>query len=574
MNKFKYLPICLLALLSCKKEANVNTRPVTQDTTGTTIIPQKDPSIAKSSGFFLDDWTAKTFKAPAYNNAAQPTADVTVTVNVDYSNVITKVPKYLFGNNTNPYMGQLITEPVLMNNIKNLSPNILRFPGGSLSDVYFWNGQIPADAPDTLFDANGNKTPAGYWVGNNTAGWTLSLDNYYAALQQTGSTGMITINYAYARYGRSAHPDQTAAHQAAQWVRYDKGRTKYWEIGNENAGPWETGFKIDVTQNKDGQPAIITGALYGQHFKVFADSMRKAAKEVGAVINIGAQLNGTDPSNSWNAVAKTWEQGYFSSAGDYADFYIVHDYFTGSDNETAATILATPITETKAIMDYMHATTTKNNVSLKPIALTEWNIFAQGSKQMSSYVAGMHAAMTIGELLKNQFGMASRWDLANGWSNGNDQGMFNAGDEPDGVAKWNQRPAFYCMYYFQKYFGDRMVGSSVTGGNGDVLSYASSFSSGEAGVVVVNKGTASQTVKINISNFKPGSRYYYYTLTGGTDNGEFSGKVYVNGNGPSGAAGGPANYLDLNANSSSLVNGLKLSVPPRAVIYLVAESKK
>jgi len=574
MTKIKYLPICLLALLSCKKEPNVNNHPVTQDITGTTITPQKDPSIAKSAGFFLDDWTTKTFKTPAYSNVAQPAGDATATISVDYSNVITKVPKYLFGNNTNPYMSQLVTEPVLMNNIKNLSPNILRFPGGSISDVYFWNGQIPSDAPDTLFDANGNKTPVSYWVGNNTAGWTLSLDNYYAALQQTGSTGMITVNYAYARYGRGAHPDQAAAHVAAQWVRYDKGRTKYWEIGNEDAGPWEAGFKIDVTQNKDGQPAIITGALYGQHFKVFADSMRKAAKEVGADIKIGAQLDQTDSSNSWNTVARTWEQGYFASAGDYADFYIVHDYFTGSDNENAATILNTPSTETKAIMDYMNATTTKNNVSLKPIALTEWNIFAQGSKQMSSYIAGMHAAMSLGELLKNQFGMASRWDLANGWSNGNDQGMFNAGDEPDGVAKWNPRPAFYYMYYFQKYFGDRMVGSSVTGGNGDVLSYASSYSSGEAGVVIVNKGTASQTVKINISNFKPGSRYYYYTLTGGTDNGEFSGKVYVNGNGPSGANGGPANYLDLNANSSSLANGLKLSVPPRAVIYLVAEGKK
>jgi len=574
MNKIKYFLICMLALLSCKKEANVNTNPVTNDTTGTTVTPQKDPAIAKSSGFFLDDWAPKTFTAPAYTDVAQPAADVTATVNVDYSNVITKVPKYLFGNNTNPYMSQLVTEPVLMNNIKSLSPNILRFPGGSISDVYFWNGQIPSDAPDSLYDANQNKTPVSYWVGNNTAGWTLSLDNYYAALQQTGSTGMITINYAYARYGRSAHPDQTAAHLAAEWVRYDKGRTRYWEIGNESSGPWEAGFKIDVTKNKDGQPEIITGALYGQHFKVYADSMRKAAKEVGGDIKIGAQLNQTDPSNSWNAVAKTWEQGYFASAGDYADFYIVHDYFTGSDDETADAILATPVTESNAIMSYMNATTAKNGVALKPVALTEWNIFAGGSKQMPSYIAGMHAAMTIGELLKNHFGMASRWDLSNGWNGGNDQGMFNAGDEPDGTSKWNPRPAFYYLYYFQKYFGDRMIGSSVTGGNGDILSYASSFTSGEAGVVIINKGTASQTVKISISNLKPGSRYYYYTLTGGTDNGEFSGKVYVNGNGPGGAAGGPVNYLDLKANSSLLAGGLKLSVPPRSVIYLVAEGKK
>src|ERR1051325_764131 len=237
MKKIKYFPICLLALLSCKKEPKVSTQPVTQDATGTTITPQKDPTIAKSAGFFLDNWAAKSFIAPGYSNVSQATGDATVTINVDYSNVITKVPKYLFGNNTNPYMGQSITEPVLMNNIKNLSPNILRCPGGSISDVYFWNGQIPSDAPDTLFDANGNKTPVSYWVGNNTSGWTLTLDNYYTALQQTNSTGIITINYAYARYGKSAHPDQTAAHQAAQWVRYDKGRTKYWEIGNEDAGP-------------------------------------------------------------------------------------------------------------------------------------------------------------------------------------------------------------------------------------------------------------------------------------------------------------------------------------------------
>jgi hypothetical protein len=68
----------------------------------------------------------------------------------------------------------------------------------------------------------------------------------------------------------------------------------------------------------------------------------------------------------------------------------------------------------------------------------------------------------IGRNLKNQFSMASRWDLANGWDSGNDHGLFNIGDEP-GAAKWNARPAFYYMYYFQKYFGDRMVTSTVTG---------------------------------------------------------------------------------------------------------------
>lgn len=573
--KYLWLIIFAFAVAACKKNS-VGDATSNPDTpvivTPTTITPQTDPSIAKSAGFFLDDWAPKTFTAPAYTDVAKP-GDAAVTITVDYSKVITKVSKYLFGNNTNPYMSQIVTEPVLLNNIKTLSPNILRFPGGNISSVYFWNGIIPADAPANLYDSNGNTVAASYWSGNKTDSWTISLDNYYSALQQTNSTGIITVNYSYARYGTSAHPDQIAAHLAANWVRYDKGRTKYWEIGNESDGPWQAGWQIDVSKNKDGQPQIITGALYGTHFKVFADSMRKAATELGAQIKIGAQLVGTNPVNSYNAVDKTWNSGLFVSAGDYADFYIVHDYYTGSDNENVATILNSPVTESKLIMDWMNTTTQQGGALLKPIALTEWNIFATGSKQMVSNIAGLHATMVLGELLKNQFGMASRWDLANGWANGDDQGMFNSGDEPDGISKWNPRPAFYYMYYFQKYFGDRMLSSTVQG-SADVLSYASSYTSGEAGIVVVNKGTATQVVNITMQNFAAGSRYYYYTLNGGTDNGEFSRKVYINNNGPDGAAGGPSNFLTLGALSSAITGGIKVSAPPRSAIFIVAEGKK
>ncbi len=565
----KYLILCLFVLAACKK-ASTPAQPVTTDTTATTTItPQKDPVTAKSAGFFLDDWVAKTFATPAYIDTTKPSGTATVTINIDYSNVITKVSKYLFGNNTNPYMGQLVTEPILINDIKTLSPNVLRFPGGNISSVYFWNGQIPADAPANLYDTNGNVVPASYWLGNNTASWTLSLDNYYSALQQTNSTGIITVNYGYARYGTSTHPDQVAAHLAADWVRYDHGRTKYWEIGNESGGPWQAGYQIDLSQNKDGQPKIITGALYGTHFKVFADSMRNAAKQTGAQIEIGAQI--TNPV-SYNSADLAWNSGLFASAGNYPDFFIVHDYYTGSDNETAAAVLATPVTESQAIMTWVNKSEQQGGVDAKPIALTEWNIFASGSDQMVSNIAGMHATMVLGELLKNSFGMASRWDLANGWNGGDDQGIFSLGDEPDNTTKWNPRPAFYHMYYFQKYFGDRMVSSTVSGST-DVFSYASSFSSGQAGVVLVNRGLSSQVVSVGIQNFAAGTRYYYYVLVGGTDNGEFSRKVYINGVGPSLASGGPSNYAQVYAKAALIQGGIKVAMPPRSVIFLVAEGK-
>jgi alpha-L-arabinofuranosidase len=144
-------------------------------------------------------------------------------------------------------MTQMVTEPALINHITNLQSNIIRFPGGSLSDVFFWNanpGVHPPDAPDSLMDANGNKIEAGYWYGKNSDWWTMSLDNYYNMLQQTGNHGIITINYGYARYGTGPNPVTNAAHLAADWVRYDNGRTKYWEIGNESNGTWEAGYRI------------------------------------------------------------------------------------------------------------------------------------------------------------------------------------------------------------------------------------------------------------------------------------------------------------------------------------------
>ena len=180
--------------------------------------------------------------------------------------------------------------------------------------------------------------------------------------------------------------------------------------------------------------------------------------------------------------------------------------------------------------------------------------------------------MVLGELLKNKFGMASRWDLANGWNNGDDQGMFSQGDEPDNATKWNPRPAFYHMYFFQKYFGDRMVNSTVSG-SADVFSYASSFTSGQAGIVVVNRGLSSQVVSINMQNFAVGTRYYYYVLVGGTDNGEFSRKVYINGNGPSSVSGGPSNYAQIKAKAALIQGGIKVASPPRSVIFIVADGK-
>jgi len=532
-----------------------------------------DPAVENTIGFFLDNWAPKNYTVPSYIDTPKPSPSANVFVTIDASKIVTKVPSSVFGHNANIWMTQLVTEAPLMTHLTNLKPNVIRFPGGSISDVFFWNANVnqpPADAPANLLDANGVSSTAGYWFGKNPQSWTLSVDNYYNMLQQTGNQGMITVNYGYARYGTGTNPVAQAAHLAADWVRYDNGRTKYWEIGNECNGTWEAGYRINTAANQDGQPNIVTGALYGQHVKVFIDSMKKAAQEINKTIYIGVYLLEKQPEAWQTPTDQSWNTGVLNQSANKADYYVIHSYYTPyQTNATADVILSTASDVTNAMIGYYKQSLTNAGSTIKPIALNEWNITSQGSMQQVSFVNGIHSTILLGESLRNKYGMTSRWDLANGWSGGNDHGLFNNGDEP-GVVKWNPRPAFYYMYYFQKMLGDRILPTTVTGSN--VLAYASSFTSGEKGVILVNKGNTSQTTLVSLENATAGQRFYWYLLTGGTDNGEFSRKVFVNGRGPTEISGGPsADYSTLKPYSAMTNGGIKLTLPARSVAYVVID---
>lgn len=562
------LAILLLAI-GCKD------KPTTDNGAGTGgggNTPPTDPATANTIGFFMNDWKSKTYIIPSYNDVPKPTAASTSFVSIDAGNIITKVVPSVYAHNANSWMGDMINDVPLINHLTNLKPNIIRFPGGSISDVYFWNalpGTAPADAPAQLLDANGTASAANYWVGKNTANWTISLDKYYSMLQQTGNQGMITVNYGYARYSTATNPVATAAHLAADWVRYDNGRTKYWEIGNECNGTWEAGYRINTANNKDGQPAIITGALYGQHVKVFIDSMRKAAQEISKTIYIGTYILEAQPAAWQTATDQSWNAGVLPLVNNATDYYIIHSYYTPyQTNATATEILNTATNNTLGMVNfYQNTINTAGNIT-KPVALTEYNITSMGSKQQVSFVNGMHATILLGEAIKNKYGMAARWDLANGYSNGDDHGLFNIGDEP-GVVKWNPRPAFYYMYYFQQYMGDRMLNATVTG---NILAYASSFTSGQKAVILVNRSATAEVVNVTLKNASPGARYYWHTLTGGADNGEFSAKVYVNGEGPTEPTGGPsATYTTIKASSASTAGGVTVAMPARSVVCVVID---
>ncbi len=563
----------LFIIFSCKKKVTgIVNPPVLTDTT---IIAGVDPETAKTIGFFLNDWQPKNFIVPPYTEAETPAAANTI-VTIDATSIITKIPLSEFGHNAVWWMGPVANEPKFLEPITNLHPHIIRFPGGSTSDAYFWNaaqGVNPTDVPALLTDENGVKKEPGYIYGKTNLNWQCSLDNYYSMLQQTNNKGIITINYGYARYGTGANPVASAAHLAADWVRFDNGRTQYWEIGNENYGSWEWGYRIDQSLNKDGQPEFLTGALYAQHFKIFVDSMQKAAIEIGKKIYIGAVTVESPSNEPWQTnTVKTWNQGMITGVNNKADFYVVHNYFTPYDqNSNASVVLLSALSVPEIMMDFVKQTLLANGAILKPIAMDEWNMWAKDNKQQVSNTSGLFAVLVMGESLKNKYGMAARWDLLNGWSNGNDHGMFSGGDEP-GIGKWSPRPGFYYMYFFQKMLGDRLVNTTVAGNN-DIKAYASTYSSGQVNVNLVNISSTTQNVEVKMKNFYSGNRFYWYHLKGSNDNGEFSRKVLVNDSGPAGSAGGPDSYKTIKAFSALSNKGLRFSVPPYGSVFVVVDKK-
>jgi len=110
-------------------------------------------------------------------------------------------------------------------------------------------------------------------------------------------------------------------------------------------------------------------------------------------------------------------------------------------------------------------------------------------------------------------------------------------------------------------------------GNSDIKAYASTYTSGQVNVTLVNIGSSSQVVTIKMKNFYSGNRFYWYSLEGSNDNGEFSAKVLVNGNGPSTPSGGPANYAALRARSAVTASGITVTVPARGAVFIVVDKK-
>ena len=437
-------------------------------------------------------------------------------------------------------MYKITNDADALNHLRASGAKNLRLPGGNVSNSWLWDDQ----SHWTYHEDYLNKVVSGPTKPNN-----LNSVEQIAIADSIGAMPQPCVNLALARYIQGSDSVQQAASYAADWVRQlnitEQRKVKYWEVGNENYGSWVNGYEVNGVK--------MTGTMYGQMFKVFADSMHA----VDPTIKIGAVVYEGE-TNNWTG---TWNQEVLPLVQDHADYLVVHQYFTYSADYNDVTVTevidALPdIVETKELLeDHVDAYTSKAKDHF-PIAMTEYNVRA--GRKNSQQISAVFNAMAVGEYIRSGYGLVNIWDVANAFSGGEDHGMLTRNDP--GRTNYQPNPTFYTYFMTNNVFGDHLVNVTPESAN-NVRVYPTLFSEGEAGVLVVNSGNTTQHISLNLNNFEHDSTYKSFHLTA---SGPESREVLLNDQSES-AVSGPLNYATIAPFETSFTGSPTLTLEPYSV---------
>lgn len=500
-------------------------------------------------------WKPRVFVTPTSSTASSFSTGVspTVTISVSLTDTLNKVLPTQFGTNSNFRSSSSILNRIPLYSQPTFGQ--FRFPAGSGSNQYFWDGLAPSDI------SNMESTKGGPLLG--TANNYLTPTQFTQFLTQTGAQANIVVNYFYARYGKTAVNSQVgataaqirtarvkqAADYAAGFVRKMnidlKAKIVNWEIGNECYGSWEQGYNVAGL-------GIVTGTEYGEDFKVFAAAM----KAVDPSIKVGAVVEQDN---------ETWTRQVLTQVKDVADFLIVHQYFTGQNNITPNMVLAS-IHKIKADKDTVNKWVVKYTGKVKdhyPIALTEFNSRGYSTTNMTN---GLFFSSILGEIAKNGYGFSNSW--VNEWNIGLDNSTHGLLSQPDDINQpaYTPRTAYIPYYFYGKYFGDHVVNSTLTGNS--VRVYSSVLAGGEAGLVLVNTNNTDQYVQLNMNSTKYNNKKAYWHEFYATDLADGNTKFYINGQTGTTVGGGPTNYTTIPPYQASFTNNSIIKIKKHGVIYI------
>lgn len=243
------------------------------------------------------------------------------------------------------------------------APPIVRWPGGCTGTSYDWKeGSGPREERERTIDAH-----FGYDVGNGfgTAEFVDFCRRIGAEPHINLSTGLGTLRDAveWLEYTNFTTPSRWANLRRAHG-HDEPFNVRYWQIGNENYGPWEIGHQ--------------TPYEYG----IMAREWAKTFKKMDPTLKLIA-VGGSDHNGEWDPVV-------LDQAFQHIDYLTAHRYwnFDGSKPDDKYDMIAgvgyfeEQLTRTIAQQIEMVARDKKSTHRPK-IAFTEWNVRNLQQREMT-----------------------------------------------------------------------------------------------------------------------------------------------------------------------------------------------
>jgi hypothetical protein len=431
--------------------------------------------------------------------AASSAADTHVTING--GKPLRVISTGAIGINNAVWDGGLL-DSALPGLLTNAGIKVMRYPGGSTSDVYHWQ-------------TNTTEVGQSYANPNNT------FDAFMGLTQKVGASPMITVNYG------SGTPAE-----AAGWVQYANITkhygVKYWEIGNElyGNGTYGANWEYDLHAQK-------SATAYANNALQFIQAM----KAVDPTIKIGVVL--TVPGD-WpdNIIAPgdmgDWNHTVLSILGtnvDFADQHWYADYVTpGNESDpillrNAAQAIPEKVAATRAeLVQYAG----KKGASM-PIMITETNSVPYNpGKQTVSLVNALFLATDYMNWLENGITNVDWWATHNsivtygnnsaslyGTTQYGDYGVLSSGGSSNGLSEPpadTPFPTYYGLQLVHDLIGNGGVALANTSDQSLVEAHVVRHFDGSLAVMLINKDPSnSYTVALSAKGAFPGRNATVYT---------------------------------------------------------------
>jgi hypothetical protein len=455
----------------------------------------------KFGSYMTDTWLCPSLLFVLLSAVVPTSAQQSASVSVNVASPFKAISATAYGVNTAVWDGNLLNAavPTLL---KQAGVNVLRFPGGSTSDVYHWQ-------------TNSATTGTGAYINPND-----TFDAFMGMAQKAGATPVITVNYGSNAAGNAGGDPA----EAAAWVKYanvTKGYgVKYWEIGNEIYGNGEYGSAWEEDLHSDHSP---TG--YGNNVVQFVTQM----KAQDSTIKVGAVL--TAPGNWPDGQSPDWNSNVLAACGAKIDFVIVHWYPQGPGSESDSGLLGVT-SQIASMVSKLRSLITQycgSNAGNVQIWVTETNSVSYNpGKQTVSLVNGLFLADDYMNWLEQGVANVDWWDLHNGISTGNnnsgslygtanygDYGLLSSGQSSGGVSEPATDTPFPPYYGLQmlSYLGkpgDTSVSSSSN--QSLIAAHAVKQANGNLALLLINKDPSNAyNVSVSISGYTPASSATTYS---------------------------------------------------------------